>query len=86
MPYRSDCSKKNDSSVIRPISRSRTTDERRRGNFRFRSRAFLHFHADGDELYADVRLHGHEFERHRVTSDPEQTALVTEIRAQIGRT
>jgi hypothetical protein len=33
-----------------------------------------------------VRLYGDEFERHRVTSDPEQTELVTKICAQIGET
>ena len=37
--------------------------ERKRGTFTLKSRAFLHFHADGDELLADVRLID-DFERH----------------------
>jgi len=55
--------------------------ERKRGNFNARSRAFLHFHADGDDLYADVRLDGVAFARHRVTSPEEQADLVAAIAA-----
>ena len=57
--------------------------ERKRGNFQHRSRAFLHFHADGDDLYADVRLDGIEFARRRVTSAAEQAGLVAEIEAAV---
>jgi hypothetical protein len=59
--------------------------EPRRGNFVHRSRAFLHFHGDGDRLYADVRLDGVEFARRDVTESAEQAALVADIRACIGR-
>ncbi len=57
--------------------------ERRRGNFVHRSRAFLHFHGHGDRLYADVRLDGVEFARRDVTESAEQSALVADIRACI---
>ncbi len=57
--------------------------ERRRGNFLHRSRAFLHFHADGDSLYADVRLDGVEFARRDVTTEASQAALVAEIGASV---
>ena len=57
--------------------------ERRRGNFLHRSRAFLHFHADGDSLYADVRLDGVEFARRDVTTEASQAALVAEIAASV---
>jgi hypothetical protein len=50
--------------------------ERNPGIFYARSRAFLHFHEDGDDVYADVRLDGNDFERHRVTTRREQAALV----------
>ena len=37
--------------------------ERTPGVFYRRSRAFLHFHADSDGMFADVRLRGDDFER-----------------------
>jgi hypothetical protein len=55
--------------------------ERRRGNFLLRSRAFLHFHGHGEELYADVRLDGVEFERRDVTTATDQARLLAEIDA-----
>ena len=53
--------------------------ERKRGVFQFRSRGFLHFHSEGDDLYADVRLDGLEYTRHRVTTQDEQADLVAAI-------
>ena len=53
--------------------------ERKRGNFGRGSRAFLHFHEDGGDLYADVRLDG-TFERMKVTSLDEQDDLLTQVR------
>jgi hypothetical protein len=54
--------------------------ERKRGVFYRRSRAFLHFHEDGDDVYADVRLEGVDFERRRVTRRSEQDALVRAVK------
>ena len=55
--------------------------EKSRGVFYRRSRACLHFHADGDDTYADLRLDGDEFERSRATTKAEQRALVATVRA-----
>lgn len=60
-----------------------TLTERKRGNFLLRSRPFLHFHADGDDLFADVRLDGVTFERHRVTTAAERRALLARIRSAV---
>jgi hypothetical protein len=54
--------------------------ERSAGVFYVRSRAFLHFHEDGDDVYADVRLDGDDFDRRRVTTRREQSALVVAVR------
>jgi len=54
--------------------------EKQPGVFYRRSRAFLHFHEDGDDVYADVRLSGDEFERVRVTTKSAQRALLTTVR------
>lgn len=58
-----------------------TLVERSRGTFSVRSKAALHFHADGTDLFADVRLDPRgEFERRRVTTKAERTALVRDLR------
>jgi N-acetylglutamate synthase-like GNAT family acetyltransferase len=57
--------------------------ERKRGNFSMRSQAFLHFHEDSGDLYADVKLDG-EFQRMRVTTHTEQLALVRRVRNALG--
>ena len=54
--------------------------EKSRGVFYARSRACLHFHADGDDTYADVRLGTDEFERTRATTKAEQRALVAAVK------
>ena len=54
--------------------------EKSRGVFSVRSRACLHFHADGDDTYADVRLGTDEFERTRATTKAEQRALVAAVK------
>ena len=54
--------------------------ERTPGAFYAKSRAFLHFHEHGDDVFADVRLSGDVFDRKRVTTKREQRALVAEIR------
>ena len=51
-------------------------NERLRGVFYRKSKAFLHFHEDGEDLYADVRLGGADFQRLRVTSRKERAALL----------
>jgi hypothetical protein len=56
--------------------------ERNPGYFSRGSRAFLHFHADGDELYADVRL-GTAFERLRVTTPEEQSEFLCRVRRSL---
>ena len=60
--------------------------ERSPGVFYRRSRAFLHFHEDGDDIYADVRLGGEEFDRRRVSTTREQQALVTAVRRVVRPT
>jgi hypothetical protein len=54
--------------------------ERSRGVFYRRSNAFLHFHEDGDDVYADVKLDGTSFERRRVRTAAERRGLVTAVR------
>jgi hypothetical protein len=61
--------------------------ERKRGVFYRGSKAFLHFHEDGDDdYYADVKLDGVMFERLRVTTKSEQARLVRLVRATLDQT
>lgn len=53
--------------------------ERKRGYFSRGSRAFLHFHEDSGDLYADVRLDA-EFERMKVTSADDQGVFLSRVR------
>jgi hypothetical protein len=52
--------------------------ERKRGSFSRGARAFLHFHEDTDELYADVRLDS-TFQRMKVTTGAEQAAFLSQV-------
>jgi len=56
--------------------------ERARGRFSRGPRAFLHFHEDAGDLYADVRLTDR-FERRKITSDKEQAAFLAAVRASL---
>ena len=57
--------------------------ERKRGLFQRRSKAFLHFHGDGDDLYADVRLTD-DFVRLRVTTPGDQADLVAAVEDRLS--
>jgi hypothetical protein len=54
--------------------------ERSRGTFYRRSRAFLHFHEHGDDVFADVRLDGDDFERVKVTTTSDQRQFAARVR------
>jgi hypothetical protein len=56
--------------------------EKSRGVFYRGSKAFLHFHEDGDELYADVRF-AEDFERLNVTTPRDQASLLERLRATL---
>jgi len=58
--------------------------EKSRGVFYLRSRACLHFHADGDDTYADVRIVTDDFERTRATTRAEQRALVAAVKRALA--
>jgi hypothetical protein len=57
--------------------------EKKPGVFYRGSRAFLHFHDDQTGLYADVRL-GDGFNRHRVTTKGERSALIRLVRSALA--
>jgi hypothetical protein len=59
--------------------------ERERGRFSRGARAFLHFHEDGGDLYADARL-GSDFERAKVTTRDEQARFLARLRQALGGT
>lgn len=54
--------------------------EKSRGVFYKRGRAFLHFHEDGEGLFADIRGDDDDFDRFEVTAPPAQRALLREAR------
>jgi hypothetical protein len=54
--------------------------ERTPGSFYRKSKGFLHFHIDGDDIWCDVKLSGPSFERVRVTTEAEQRKLLGDVR------
>jgi hypothetical protein len=59
--------------------------ERRRGVFYVRSRAFLHFHEDPAGLFADVRAaDGHGFDRIEVSEPAGEAALLRHVEAALS--
>ena len=73
--------------LLAQIRRLPGLKEPRPGVFYRQSRAFLHFHEDGDGIYADVRLSRPDFERLAVDTAAERRALVQRIeQALVGST
>ena len=58
--------------------------ERKPGIFYRKSKAFLHFHEDGDSIYADVRLQGPEFQRFPVTAKNEQALFLKAVKETLS--
>jgi hypothetical protein len=56
--------------------------EKSRGVFYRGSKAFLHFHEDGGELFADARI-GTEFERFNVTTSSAQRNLLRQVQTAV---
>lgn len=52
--------------------------EKKRGIFYWKSNAFLHFHEDGDQLFADLRA-GSDWERFPVNTQAEREALLAQV-------
>ncbi len=57
--------------------------EKSRGAFYRGGRAFLHFHEDGDDFHADVRLKD-DFERLPATTAAQQARLLKRVAAAVG--
>ena len=58
--------------------------ERTPGSFYKGSAGFLHFHIDGNDVYADVKLDGSTFDRTRVTTKAEQAKLVRDVKKALA--
>jgi hypothetical protein len=58
--------------------------ERTPGSFYWKSKAFLHFHIDGADIWCDVKLTGPDFERVRVTGPADRQRLVSSVRRTLG--
>ncbi len=52
--------------------------EKKRGIFYWKSNAFLHFHEDHDQLFADLRVCA-EWQRFPVNTQVEQDALLAQV-------
>lgn len=69
--------------LLRDLRRRQGLREKSRGIFYRGSRAFLHFHEHGEELFADLRA-ADEFERIAATTAGEQRALLGRVDRVLG--
>ena len=69
--------------LLAELRKIRELLERKRGYFSRGSRAFLHFHEDAGDLYADVKLDG-PFQRMRVTSPGEQADSLAQVHRAVA--
>ncbi|MGI9326025.1 MAG: hypothetical protein ACR2PZ_12445 [Pseudomonadales bacterium] len=65
--------------LLSQIREVESLKEKKLGVFYRKSRAFLHFHEQGDSIFADVRIAGSEFTRLPCNTDRQQRALVRAI-------
>ena len=72
--------------LLEQLREVRGIREKSPGVFYRGSKAFLHFHVDHGDFYADVRLGGPEFERMRTTTKAEQRSLIAAIRKSLAWT
>ena len=58
--------------------------ERKPGIYYFKSSAFLHFHEEGDQVYADIKFEPPDFKRLPATTRDQQDELIKLIRDIVG--
>ena len=69
--------------LLAELHEFRQLRERKRGYFSRGSRAFLQFHEDAGDLYADVKLDD-AFQRMRVTSNDEQADFLAQVQSAVA--
>jgi hypothetical protein len=69
--------------LLEQLRAVRGIQEKSPGVFYRGSKAFLHFHVDRGDFFADVRLGGPDFERMRTTTKAEQRTLIAAIRKSL---
>lgn len=65
------------------VRQHQSLKEKKRGIFYWKSNAFLHFHEDGDHLFADLRL-ALDWERFPVNTQAEREALLAQVAIVLG--
>lgn len=71
--------------MLAELRKLRGLQERSRGVFYRKGRAFLHFHEDPEGLFADVRAaEGDDFGRIDVTSEAGRRDLMEAVKARLG--
>ncbi|MBD1824135.1 hypothetical protein H6F51_16790 [Cyanobacteria bacterium FACHB-DQ100] len=58
--------------------------EKKRGIFYWKSNAFLHFHQNHDQLFADLRI-GSDWERFPVNTQLEQETFLTQVEIELRK-
>ncbi len=69
--------------LITEIRQYQSLKEKKRGIFYWKSNAFLHFHEDHDQLFADLRINS-DWERFPVNTRIEQETLLAQVAIALG--
>lgn len=72
--------------LLKKISAIEGLKEKKTGVYYVKSKAFLHFHEDDGDLFADVRLNPPEFDRLPATTARDQDSLIAAIKKHRGIT
>ena len=70
--------------LLNRIRRFSELKEKKPGIYYYKSSAFLHFHEDGSQVYADIKLTPPNFKRLPVTTRAQQDELVNLIQEKLG--
>lgn len=70
--------------LLMKLRQHQSLKEKKRGIFYWKSNAFLHFHQDHDQLFADLKI-GSDWERFPVNTQLEQETLLAQVAIVLGR-
>lgn len=70
--------------LLNRIRKFRELKEKKPGIYYYKFNAFLHFHEDGNQVYADIKLIPPNFERFPASTSEQQDQLISLIQRKIG--
>ncbi len=70
--------------LLKRIRNISALKEKKPGIYYFKSSAFLHFHEDGEQVFADIKFEPPNFKRLPATTSEQQDEVIRLIRDKVG--